>query len=106
METGAGHGLGSVGGTGALIAYHDLEADSGFIVTERLREDLGELYVRHYGKNPYSVEILRRTPDTAHLGSAPVDRSIITRTEFHADIFAAQRLAEHVMCSHAGFVKA
>lgn len=95
-----------VGGCGALIAYHDLEADRGFIVTERLREDLAELYIRRYGRNPYSVEILSRTPGTVHLGSALVDRAVITRTEFHADIFAAQRIAEHLMCSHAGFVSA
>lgn len=57
-----------VGGSGAMIVHNNLEQNSGAIISGGLREDLSDLYVREYCRNP------KRRPSRSALptGSAGV----------------------------------
>ena len=92
------------GGTGALIARHDLSANRGTLVSARLREDLSGLYLRSYGRNPFSVGILRFPPGSVQIGRRLADPAALRKTAFHADILAPQGIADKLMVGHSPFM--
>jgi len=92
------------GGSGAMLAVHDVHRNTGAIVTARLREDLNALYATRYSSNPYTLAM---RPDMAGRPvsfNALVDRKAVRRTAFHADIVAPQRIIDLVAMIHPRFL--
>jgi DNA-binding CsgD family transcriptional regulator/PAS domain-containing protein len=93
-----------VGGSGAMLVFNDFARNTGTILTARLREDLGHVYVREYCSNPLVRAIAARgSIGKAHLGSRLVRRDALRRTAFHADILEPQRVADQIVLPHAAF---
>jgi DNA-binding CsgD family transcriptional regulator len=91
------------GASGAMLAYQDLRRHEGFLLTGRLREDLGEIYLRDHIANPYTLAITRA--DRPVIANAIVDHATIRRTSLHADILAPQRIANLVIMPHAALTR-
>ena len=83
-----------VGGSGALLAHHDLARNKGTLIVGRLREDLSDVYVQRYCINPYSQAIGAQHIGTAVQANALTDERLVRRTAFHADIVAPQKIAD------------
>lgn len=83
-----------VGGSGALLAHHDMGRNKGALIVGRLREDLTDIYVRQYCVNPYSEAIGMQHIGRAVQANALTDRRFVIRTAFHADIIAPQKIAD------------
>lgn len=93
-----------VGGSGAILVHNDFARGTGLIVNGRLRDDLGELYVREYCANPLVMAIAKHgrigRPD---LVSSLPGTDIFTKTAFHADILEPQRIVEQIALPHQAF---
>jgi DNA-binding CsgD family transcriptional regulator len=89
-----------VGGSGAMLAYHDLRRNEGFITTSRLREDLGVLYAKEYARNPNSVAASKIPAQMAVQATSLVELSYVKKTAFYADIMQPQRLTDFALFSH------
>jgi PAS domain-containing protein len=93
-----------VGGSGAILVHNDFARGTGLIVNGRLRDDLGELYVREYCANPLVMAIAKHgqigRPD---LVSDLAGKGTVTNTAFHADILQPQRIVEQIALPHQAF---
>lgn len=89
-----------IGATGGMVAYHDLIIRDGFLIVSRLRDDLTELYLEHYGHNPYARGMSRMPGGKVVLAEDLAPWEVIRRTAFHADILAPQKIEEHLLMAH------
>jgi DNA-binding CsgD family transcriptional regulator len=90
-----------VGGSGAMLAYSDFRRQSGTLVIGRLREDLSDIYLRHYTSNPLAEGIMRGQIVAPVLGSTLAD---LRRSAMHADILEPQRIADQAMVGVASLL--
>ncbi len=95
-----------------LVADY-LEVDSGmvlhlctsrngnFIVYRRLREDLNELFLQHHTANAYGLAFARAPIGKALVTAALVDKEVLRRSAFYADILAPQGIVEIIAARHS-----
>jgi DNA-binding CsgD family transcriptional regulator len=93
-----------VGGAGAMLSYNDLQNGGGFIETGRLREDLEQLYLSNYVRNPWNLAMAAQGPRARPFTTGSlIDRGILHRTGFYADILAPQKLSDQIVLNHPAF---
>jgi DNA-binding CsgD family transcriptional regulator len=90
-----------LGADSGMVLHLSASRDSNFIVHGRLREDLNQLFLRHYTENPYSFAFARAPTGKALVTGALIDSEVLHRTAFHADILAPQRIAEIIAVKHS-----
>ncbi len=95
-----GHVADFVGASGAIVVFNQLKGGRGFIITGRLRDDLGEVYISEYMHNPVTFGATRAAIGRATVASAFVDRTLLRRTAFHADILRPQGIDEQIILPH------
>ena len=100
-------------GTLGLIADY-LRADSGmvlhlsasggsnFIIHQGLREDLNHLFLQRYTRNPYGLAFARAPTGKALVTEALIEKELLHRSAFYADILAPQGIAEIIAVRHSG----
>ncbi|MBX9728596.1 MAG: hypothetical protein K2X31_06790, partial [Sphingopyxis sp.] len=90
-----------VGGLGAILVHNDIAHRKGFIVSGRLRDDLGELYLREYCDNPLVAAIAKYgRPGRPDLVSTFAGNIAVKRTAFHADILEPQAIVDQIAMPH------
>ena len=89
-----------IGAIGGMVAYHPEIVSSGFLVTGRLRQDLSDLYMRQYTKNPFAVSLRTAPKCQPLLGRALVDMARVRRSAFHQDILLPQKIDDQVSVVH------
>ena len=88
------------GGTGAMLAYHDLDSNYAFLTVGRLRSDLAALYVKEHASNPGIMASRRRRPGELITVNEMVGAEAIRRSTLYADIFVPQRIADVLTLAH------
>ncbi|WP_035724332.1 helix-turn-helix transcriptional regulator [Bradyrhizobium sp. ARR65] len=95
-----------------LVADY-LEVDSGmvlhlcasrngnFIVHRRLREDLNELFLQQHTANAYGFAFARAPIGKALVTAALIDKEVLHRSAFYADILAPQGIVEIIAARHS-----
>lgn len=86
--------------SGMVLHLSALGADD-FIVHRRLRDDLNQLFLEGYTQNPYSHAFARAPVGKALVTEALVEKEVLHRSAFHADILAPQGIEEIVAVRHA-----
>jgi DNA-binding CsgD family transcriptional regulator len=90
-----------LGADSGMVLYLSASRDRNFIVHRRLREDLNELFLQHYTDNPYASAFARAPIGKALATDALIEKQILHRSAFYADILAPQRIAEIIAVRHA-----
>lgn len=90
-----------VGGSGAMLVRNDMVNNSGSIINGGLRDDLGELYVREYCRNPLVLAIARYAAiGQPIMAGTIIDFSEVRKTAFNADILCPQGIVDQIAVPH------
>ena len=92
-----------VGGTGGMLVFNDLKSNTGSLTTARLREDLGEVYLRDHIRNPITQAMLEQVVGAPVVASSLVGRERLRRSALYADIIAPQRIVDIVCVAQPSF---
>jgi DNA-binding CsgD family transcriptional regulator len=83
-----------------MVLHQSVSPDGSFIVHRRLREDLNQLFLQHYTKNPYAFAFARAPIGKALVTEALIEKEALRRSAFYADILAPQGIAEIIGVRH------
>ncbi len=92
-----------IGGSGAMLVFNDLDNNTGFLITARLREDLGQVYVRDHIHNPVTQAMVQQVAGTPVVASHLTGRERLSRSALHADILAPQRITDLLCLAQSSF---
>lgn len=96
-----------IGGLGAMIVHNDTRHGGGSIVVGRLRDDLGQLYLRDHCINPWTIAAAGAGIQNGPLQmSRLIDHGVVKRTDFSVDILEPQRIVDMVVLPHARLTQA
>jgi DNA-binding CsgD family transcriptional regulator len=84
-----------------MVLHLSASRGSNFIIHQRLSEDLNELFLRRYTQNPYGVAFARAPIGRALVTEALVEKKVLHRSAFYADILAPQGIAEIIAVRHS-----
>jgi DNA-binding CsgD family transcriptional regulator/AraC-like DNA-binding protein len=83
-----------------MVLHQSVLPTGSFIVHRRLREDLNQLFLQHYTKNPYAFAFARAPIGKALVTEALIEKEALHRSAFYADILAPQGIAEIIAVRH------
>lgn len=98
-----------LGATGGMLAYVAPRGQQSFLVTGRLREDLGNLYLERYLRNPWTEATAGVAPGQPVVVNSLIDVGALRRSAFYDEILAPQgidntlNLKEAVLGGQGGF---
>ncbi|MBR0641629.1 helix-turn-helix transcriptional regulator [Plastoroseomonas hellenica] len=92
-----------LGATGGMIAYVAPRGRQSFLVTGRLREDLGALFIERYLQNPWTIAMAGVPIGKPVTVNSLIDTGALRRTAFHADILAPQGIETNLNVKEAVF---
>jgi len=84
-----------------MVLHLGSSREGDFIVHRRLREDLNQLFLQHYTDNPYASAFARAPIGKALVTEAVVEKEVLHRSGFFADILAPQGIAEIIAVRHS-----
>jgi len=84
-----------------MVLHLSASRDASFIIHRRLREDLNQLFLQHYTKNPYAFGFARASIGKALVTEAIIEKAVLYRSAFYTDILAPQRIAEIIAVKHS-----
>lgn len=84
-----------------MMLHLSASGDGNFIVHHRLRDDLNQLFLQHHTENPYSFAFARAPVGKALVTGELVEKAVLHRSAFHADILAPQDIEEIIAVRHA-----
>ena len=90
-----------LGADSGMVLHLSASRDSNFIIHRRLREDLNQLFLQHYTENPYGLAFARAPVGKALVTDALIEKEVLRRSAFYADILAPQGIAEIIAVRHA-----
>jgi DNA-binding CsgD family transcriptional regulator len=90
-----------LGADSGMVLHLSASGDDSFIIHRRLREDLNQLFLKHHTRNPYSFAFARAPNGKALVTEALIEKDLLYRTAFYADILAPQGIAEIIGMRHA-----
>jgi DNA-binding CsgD family transcriptional regulator len=90
-----------LGADSGMLLHLSASRDGDFIIHRRLREDLNQLFLRHHTKNPYAFAFAHAPLGKALVTEALIDKEVLYRSAFYADILAPQGIAEIVAVKHS-----
>jgi DNA-binding CsgD family transcriptional regulator len=90
-----------LGADSGMLLYLPTSRDHSFIIHSRLREDLNELFLKHHTKNPYGFAFARAPIGRALATEMVVQKEILYRSAFYADILAPQGITEIIAIRHS-----
>jgi DNA-binding CsgD family transcriptional regulator len=91
-----------LGADSGMVLHMSASGDGNFIIHRRLREDLNRLFLQHYTKNPYAFAFARAPIGKALVTEALVEKAVLYRSAFYADILAPQGITDIIAVKHAG----
>lgn len=90
-----------LGADSGMVLHLSAARDGDFIIHRRLREDLNQLFLQHYTKNPYASAFAHAPVGKALVTEALLERRALYRSAFYADILAPQGIAEIIAVRHS-----
>ena len=100
--TGIADHLDSVGG---MLVYNAPPGGKNLMVLARLDPDRTAVFHQHYVWNPWTIAIKDQPFNKAIISSSLVERRIIQKTGFYADVLAPQRIEDMAVISHRGMAR-
>src|SRR5882757_3954322 len=94
--------LGSIGG---MLIYNAPPGGKNLMVLARLDPDRTAVFHKHYVWNPWTFALKDQPFDQAIISGALVERRIIKKTGFYADVLAPQRIEDMSVISHPGMAR-
>lgn len=86
-----------VGAVGGILVFNDFATASGQIVQGGLRDDMSELFLERHVRNPWAMEIAKRSVgQPLSLRSMPVPDQQFKTSAMFADLFAPQGMADMI----------
>jgi DNA-binding CsgD family transcriptional regulator len=90
-----------LGADSGMLLHLPPSRDDSFIISARLREDLNHLFLKHHTQNPYGLAFARAPIGQALATDMVVQKDILHRSAFYADILAPQGISEIVAVRHS-----
>ena len=94
--------LDSVGG---MLVYNAPPGGKNLMVLARLDPDRTAVFHQHYVWNPWTIAIKDQPFNKAIISGSLVERRIIKKTGFYADVLAPQRIEDMAVISHRGMAR-
>jgi DNA-binding CsgD family transcriptional regulator len=92
-------------GIGGMLIYNAPPGGKNLIVLGRLNPDYTAVFHKHYVWNPWTTAIKDQPFNKAIVSSSLVERRIIQKTGFYADVLAPQRIEDMIVVSHRGMAR-
>jgi DNA-binding CsgD family transcriptional regulator len=92
-------------GLGGMLVYNAPPGGKNLIVLGRLNPDYTAVFHKHYVWNPWTVAIKDQPFDKAIISGSLVERRIIRKTGFYADVLAPQQIEDMLVVSHRGMAR-
>ena len=92
-------------GLGGMLVYNAPPGGKNLIVLGRLNPDYTAVFHKHYVWNPWTVAIKDQPFDKAIISGSLVERRIIQKTGFYADVLAPQHIEDMLVVSHRGMAR-
>ena len=102
MLAGVSDHIGSIGG---MLIYNAPPGGKTLTVLARLNPDYADVVHKHYVWNPWTTAMKDQPFNKAIISSSLVERRIIQRTGFYADVLVPQRIEDMVAISHRGMAR-
>jgi DNA-binding CsgD family transcriptional regulator len=90
-----------LGADSGMLLYLPTSRDDRFIIHGRLREDLNDLFLKHHTRNPYGFAFAHAPIGQALSTEMVVEKEILYRSAFYADILAPQGISEIIAVRHS-----
>lgn len=90
-----------LGADSGMVLHLSASGDGNFIIHRRLREDLNRLFLQHHTSNPYAFAFARAPSGRALVTEALIEKDLLYRSAFYADILAPQGIAEIIAVRHS-----
>jgi hypothetical protein len=95
--TGLADHLDSIGG---MLIYNAPPGGKNLIVLGRLDPERAAIFHKHYVWNPWTFAIKDQPFNKAIISGSLIERSVIKKTGFYADVLASQHIKDVAMISH------
>ena len=89
-----------LGADSGMVLHLSASQGGNFIIHRRLREDLNQLFLQYHTRNPYAFAFARAQSGKALVTEALIEKRLLYRSAFYADILAPQSIAEIVAVKH------
>lgn len=90
-----------LGADSGMVLHLSASGDGNFIIHRRLREDLNQLFLQHHTRNPYAFAFARAPNGKALVTEALIEKDLLYRSVFYADVLAPQGIAEIIAVKHS-----
>lgn len=90
-----------LGADSGMVLHLAASGNGSFIIHRRLREDLNQLFLQHHTRNPYAFAFARAPSGKALVTEALIEKDLLYRSAFFADILAPQGIAEIIAVKHS-----
>jgi DNA-binding CsgD family transcriptional regulator len=94
--------LDSIGG---MLIYNAPPGGKNLMVLARLDPERTAIFQQHYVWNPWTIAVKDQPFNQAIISGALVERRIIKKTGFYADVLAPQRIEDMSVISHPGMAR-
>jgi DNA-binding CsgD family transcriptional regulator len=94
--------LDSIGG---MLIYNAPPGGKNLMVLARLDPERTAIFHQHYVWNPWTIAVKDQPFNQAIISGALVERRIIKKTGFYADVLAPQRIEDMSVISHPGMAR-
>jgi DNA-binding CsgD family transcriptional regulator/PAS domain-containing protein len=94
--------LDSIGG---MLIYNAPPGGKNLMVLARLDPERTAIFHQHYVWNPWTIAVKDQPFNQAVISGALVERRIIQKTGFYADVLAPQRIEDMAVISHPGMAR-
>jgi DNA-binding CsgD family transcriptional regulator len=94
--------LDSIGG---MLIYNAPPGGKNLMVLARLDPERTAIFHQHYVWNPWTIAVKDQPFNQAIISGALVERRIIQKTGFYADVLAPQRIEDMSVISHPGMAR-
>jgi DNA-binding CsgD family transcriptional regulator/PAS domain-containing protein len=94
--------LDSIGG---MLIYNAPPGGKNLMVLARLDPERTAIFHQHYVWNPWTIAVKDQPFNQAIMSGALVERRIIQKTGFYADVLAPQRIEDMSVISHPGMAR-
>ncbi|MCO5092698.1 helix-turn-helix transcriptional regulator [Bosea sp. (in: a-proteobacteria)] len=89
-----------LGCLGGQLIYNPPPGGNGMMVVGRLDPVLTDVYLKNYTQNPWTSTMAKQPFEQAVAISSLVERKVVQRTAFHADVLLPQGITDMLAISH------
>jgi DNA-binding CsgD family transcriptional regulator/PAS domain-containing protein len=91
-----------VDGVGGMLAYNAPPGGKNLIVLGRLDPNYNDIFHKYHVWNPWTLAIREQPFDRAIVCGSLVERRVVHKTAFYADVLAPQKIHDMLCISHRG----